>query len=210
MRLRFQDPADAAHPSVRPFLARVDEARRLHAARGLTDEESWETLQDLPRHAHLDRLLHGSPGLRKDWWVELAFSGRLFQLGRLQFEPRRTCLAVHIPEEGGPLAPAAVDAALARARELFPEYARACCTSWLLDPQLGEYLPEESNILRFQRRFEPTGETGVDDARVLEFVFHALDPDVERLPRETRLQRAVVDHLRSGGHWHWVAGTLDL
>jgi hypothetical protein len=34
-------------------------------------------LQDLPRHVRLDRLLHGTPGLRKDWWVELSFGGRL-------------------------------------------------------------------------------------------------------------------------------------
>lgn len=210
MPLRFQDPADAEHPSVRPFLARVDEARRLHAARGLTDEESWQTLQDLPRHAHLDRLVHGTPGLRTGWWVELAFSGRLFQLGRLQYEPRAGYLNLHVPEEGGPLTPQAVDDSLARAREVFPEHSEARITSWLLDPQLRDYLPPESNIVRFQRRFEPVEELGIDDPKVLEFVFHALDPELDDLPRETRLQRAIVDHLRGGGHWISVTGTLDL
>lgn len=209
-QLRFHEDADRDHPTVRAFLARIPEARALHAARGLTDEESWETLRDLPRHARLDRLLYGSPGLRKDWWLELAFSGRLLQLGRLQFEPRGGLVAIHVPEEGGPLAPGAVDASLARARELFPDAAEARCTSWLLDPQLREYLPPESNIVRFQRRFEATGDTGLEDARVLEFVFHTLDPDLERLPRDTTLRRAIVDHLRSGGHWYAVAGTLEL
>jgi hypothetical protein len=208
--LPFDDEADFADPVVQSFLARIPEARRLHAALGLSDEESWRTLRDLPRHARLDRLLHGTPGLRKDWWVELAFSGKICELGRLQFEPRRTCLAVHIPEEGGPLAPAAVDASLARAHEVFPDYAEACCTSWLLDPQLQELLPAESNIVRFQRRFTPTGETGPDDARVLEFVFHTLDPDLDRLPQDTTLERAIVGHWRSGGHLDYVAGRLDL
>jgi hypothetical protein len=209
VELDFDDDSDRDDPVVQAFLARIPEAQALHAARGLTDEESSATLRDLPRHARLDRALHGTPGLRKDWWVELAFSGRLFELGRLQFEPRRTCLAIHIPESG-PLTPEAVDASLARAREVFPEYTEACCTSWLLDPQLREYLPSTSNILRFQERFEPTGERGVDDARVVEFVFHTLEPDLDALPRETTLQRAVIDHLRSGGHWHYVAGRLDL
>jgi hypothetical protein len=195
---------------VQPFLARVDEARRLHAARGLTEQESWQTLQDLPRHAHLDRLLHGTPGLRTGWWVELAFSGRLFQLGRLQYEPRDGRLNLHVPEDGGPLRPQAVDASLARAREVFPEHREARITSWLLDPQLRTYLPADSNIVRFQRRFEPVADVGVDDAKVLEFVFHTLDPDLERLPRETALQRAIVDHLRGGGHWISVTGTLEL
>jgi GNAT-like C-terminal domain/N-acyltransferase N-terminal domain len=210
VQLRFHDDADRDDPVVQSFLARIPEARALHRARGLTDEESWATLQDLPRHAHLDRLLHGSPGLRKDWWVERAFDGRLFQLGRLQFEPRRTCLAIHIPEDGTSLTPAAVDASLARAREVFPEYDEACCTSWLLDPQLREYLPPDSNILRFQRRFTASGESGVEE-RILEFVFHALpDTDLAALPQESTLQRAVVAHLRSGGRWHYVAGRLDL
>lgn len=192
------------------FLARVDEARALHARRGLTEEESWETLHDLPRHAHLDRLLHGTPGLRTEWWVELAFSGRLFQLGRLQYEPREGYLNLHVPEEGGPLAPALVDASFARARVVFPEHREARITSWLLDPQLADHLPEESNIVRFQRRFEPVADFGIDDHKVLEFVFHTLDPDLDRLPRETRLQRAIVDHLRGGGHWISVTGRLDL
>jgi hypothetical protein len=208
--LSFDDEADVADPVVQSFLARIPEARRLHAELGLTDEESWRTLRDLPRHARLDRILHGSPGLRKAWWVELAFSGRLAELGRLQFEQRQTCLGVHIPEEGGPLTPAAVDASLARARDLFPDYAEACCTSWLLDPQLAELLPPTSNIVQFQRRFEPTGETGPNDARVLEFVFHTLELDLDRLPQRTTLERAIVGHWRSGGHLHYVAGRLDL
>jgi hypothetical protein len=210
MKLCFHDPADRAHPSVAPFLARVDEARALHAARGLTDEESWETLQDLPRHAHLDRLVHGTPGLRTGWWVELAFSGRLFQLGRLQFEPRAGFLSVHIPEEGGPLTPAACDASFARARAVFPDASEARCRSWLLDPQLAELLPATSNIVAFQRRFELLEPGENEDARVLEFVFHTLEPDLDRLPQQTSLQRAIVGHLRAGGHFAGPTGTLEL
>ena len=208
--LSFDGEADLADPVVQSFLVRVPEARRLHAALGLTAEESWSTLRDLPRHARLDRILHGTPGLRKEWWVELAFSGRICELGRLQFEPRDGYLAIHIPEEGGPLAPAAVDASLARARELFPDHAQARCRSWLLDPQLRELLPGGSNIVAFQLRFESTGETRPGNADVLEFVFHTLDPDLAGLSRETTLQRVLGDHLRGGGHLETVTGTLDL
>lgn len=208
--LCFDDQADLADPVVQSFLARIPEARRLHGALGLTDEESWRTLRDLPRHARLDRVLHGAPGLRKSWWVELAFSGKICELGRLQFEPRDGYLAIHVPEEGGPLAPAAVDASLGRARELFPHHAEARCTSWLLDPRLGELLPAGSNIVGFQLRFEQTGESRPGDADVLEFVFHTLRPDAERLPRETTLQRVLGDHLRGGGHFRTATGTLAL
>jgi hypothetical protein len=208
VELRFDNDADRDDPVVQSFLARIPEARRLHAARGLTDEESWWTLQDLPRHARLDRLLYGTPGLRTGWWVELVFSGRVFELGRLQFEPSDGFLNIHIPEEG-PLTPAAVDASLARARELFPEHTEARCSSWLLDPQLATLLPSSSNIVSFQRRFEPIANEGVEP-RVLEYVFHEFDPDLEQLPRDTTLQRAIVDHLRGGGHFDRVTGTLAL
>jgi hypothetical protein len=210
VQLRFHDDADRDHASVQPFLARIPEARDLHARLGLTDDESWETLQDLPRHAHLDRLLHGSPGLRKDWWVELAFSGRLVQLGRLQYEPREGYLNVHVPEAGGPLAPAAVDASLARAREVFPDVREARITSWLLDPQLHGLLGDDSNVVRFAARFERLEDAGVDDDRVVEFVFHTLRPRLDRLPQETRLQRAIVACLRTGGHFHSITGSLAL
>jgi hypothetical protein len=208
--LLFDDEADLADPVVQSFLARIPEARRIHAALGLTDEESWRTLRDLPRQARLDRMLHGTPGLRKSWWVELAFSGKICELGRLQFEPRDGSLAVHVPEEGGPLVPHAVDDSFARARELFPDHDTACCTSWLLDAQLRELLPAGSNIVGFQLRFEPTGESRPGDADVLEFVFHTLHPDVELLPRETTLERVLGDHLRGGGHFRTATGTLAL
>lgn len=193
-----------------PFLARIDEARALHAQLGLTDEESWETLQDLPRHAHLDRLLHGSPGLRKDWWVELAFSGRLVQLGRLQFEPRDHYLNLHIPEEGGPLTPEAVEASFDRAREIFPAYREGRCRSWLLDPQLAGLLGEAANIVRFQRRFELIDPGRIEDGSVFQFVFHTLAPDLDALPRATSLQRAIVAHVRGGGHFYDPTGRLEL
>jgi hypothetical protein len=208
--LPFDDEADLADPVVQSFLTRIPEARRLHAARGLTEAESWATLRDLPRQARLDRLLHGSPGLRKESWIELAFSGGIFELGRLQFAPHDGRLEIHIPEEGGPLEPAAVDASLARARKLFRDHAEARCRSWLLDPQLLGLLPADSNIVSFQRRFEPTGESHLGDDDVLEFVFHTLARDLDRLPRGTTLERVLGDHLRGGGHLYTTTGTLAL
>jgi hypothetical protein len=194
----FDDVSDLADPVVRSFLARIPEARRLHAERGL------------PRHARLDRVLHGTPGLRKESWVELAFSGGIFQLGRLQLAPRDGWLEIHIPEEGGALAPPAVDASLARAAELFPGYAEARCRSWLLDPQLLGLLPSDSNIVSFQSRFELTSERHPGDADVLEFVFHTLERDLDRLPRRTTLERQLADHLLAGGRLYTTTGTLAL
>jgi hypothetical protein len=208
MELAFDDAADLDDPQVQAFLARVPAARALHAELGLTDAESWATLQELPRHARLDRHVHGSPGLRSGWWVELAYDGRLVELGRLQFERCGGFLGVHVPETG-PLDPAACDASFARAKQVFPDDGEARCTSWLLDPRLRDLLPASSNIVRFQRRWELLEDRGAEE-RLLEFVFHTRGPDLDRLPQETTLQRALVSHLRSGGRIHTVLGRLDL
>jgi hypothetical protein len=138
------------------------------------------------------------------------WSGRLAELGRLQFESRANgVLAVHIPESG-PLTPAACDASFRRAREVFPERHVASCHSWLLDPQLADVLPADSNIVRFQHRFELTDEGGDGNADVLRFVFHTSDPALDKLVPTTTLERALVEHMREGGQWRTPTGVTSL
>jgi hypothetical protein len=97
----------------------------------------------------------------------------------------------------------AVAASLDEARAFFPRhfpdehYAAFSCGSWLLDPQLLEYLPEDSNIVSFQHRFELEpyeAPEGLDaDVEVLRFVFRTLTTALDQLPRRTVLQGAIVD-----------------
>lgn len=84
------------------------------------------------------------------------------------------------------------------------------CGSWLLDPQLREYLDESSNIIRFQDLF-----TLFDDGRqtdsIMQFVFpDNPDTPLDELPTESSLQRAIVSHLRRGGHWRSCNGWVPL
>jgi hypothetical protein len=111
-------------------------------------------------------------------------------------------------------------ASLDEARAFFPRhfpherYRAFSCGSWLLDPQLLQYLPEDSNIVRFQRRFElePYQEPERIDAdtEVLRFVFRSLTTPLDQLPRRTALQRAIGDHLKAGGHWYWRRAHLPI
>lgn len=93
------------------------------------------------------------------------------------------------------------------------------CESWLMDPQLADYLPAESNITRFQQRFRilpKLPESGYADHTVLGYVFGQTAPDSEiihadlldRLPQDTTLRQAIVTHLRRGGHWYQRTGWL--
>jgi hypothetical protein len=186
--------------------ARLPEVRAKHRALGLTDDESWTTLRDILR-AHEVR---GEQPFADVEWIEVVWSGRLAELGRLQFESREGgVLAVHIPESG-PLTPAACDASFAREREVFPDHRIASCRSWLLDYALADLLSADSNIVRFQRRFELTSEGEDGDADVLRFVFHTSDPDLEKLTPRTTLERMLLERMRAGGHWRVPTGVTSL
>lgn len=217
------------------FAAATPDVLRFHRAHGVPEEVSWATFADLGDKIGLDRRTHGSGGLRTQAWFKLHFRGVLYSLGRLQFNllrlpdipgrpdvdgagpgARAVGLGVHIPETG-PLAPAACDASFARARPFFERTFPALrpriaiCHSWLLDPQLADYLPAGSNVVRFGRRFTllPTDDAP-GDATVLEFVFRRIDPCLDTLPQDTTLQCAIVSHLRAGKHWHARSGWLEL
>ena len=201
------------------YLALVDVALGYHRAHGISEAVSWTTLADLGRNLAVDRRMN-----REGWpvmqaWLTLHTRGGLYELGRLQHQRGDGTVSLHIPD-AGPLTPELVTASLDEAQAFFPrhfpreQYTSFSCGSWLLDPQLLEYLPEDSNIIRFQRRFElePYREPeGLDaDVEVLRFVFRTLTTPLDQLPRRTTLQRTVLDHLQAGGHWHWRTGRFAL
>ncbi|WP_440582126.1 acyltransferase domain-containing protein [Streptomyces flavofungini] len=228
------------------YVAALPHARAQHRARGIPDDVSRRTLADLGRHMAVHRRARGVGGLLVPEWPGLHFRGELYQLGRLQFQrallsgrmggataaaghpagPGDPCLNLHITDFRGALTPEACDRSLAMARRFFarhfPEerYETAACHSWLLDPQLKEYLPAESNIVRFQERFRLADTYGPrpggggahkpEDGDPVAFVFGDRDLPVATLPRRTRLERAVGDHLRAGGHWYGGHGWFPL
>ncbi|GAA3511798.1 acyltransferase domain-containing protein [Actinocatenispora rupis] len=208
------------------FLAASPALVAYHEGHGVPADITADTFADLGSKAALHRRTHGTGGLDKQAWFTLHFRGLLYALGRLQFNvdtardraggppPETPTLDAHIPESG-PMTPAACDASFAAAPGFFlrhfgTRYDVAACTSWLMDDQLTEYLPAESNIVRFQRRFRlaPGGYEG--DRNIIEFVFRRIDPDLDDLPQDTSLQRAVVSHLRAGRHWQVRTGWVDL
>ncbi|SDF39783.1 hypothetical protein SAMN05216553_101436 [Lentzea fradiae] len=201
------------------YLALVDVVLLYHRDHGVPEAVSWATLADLGRNLAVDRRMRGEgwPVMRS--WLTLHVRGGLYELGRLQHQRADGEIALHIPDSG-PLAPEAVTASLDEARAFFPRHfpdehrTVFSCGSWLLDPRLREHLPADSNIIRFQDRFELEpyeAPEGIDpDVEVLRFVFRSLTTPLHELPRRTALQRAVVEHLEAGGHWQWRRGTIPM
>ncbi|MFJ9353438.1 acyltransferase domain-containing protein [Streptomyces mirabilis] len=219
------------------FIAALPYVRAYHRELGIPDDVSRRTLADLGRHVSVHHRRLGTPGLLFPWWIALHFHGELFQLGRLQFQrsrlgrrtgravaaagldagPGDACLSLHIPDFHGPLSPAACERSLVLAREFFARHYPderhevAVCHSWLLDPQLGRYLPADSNIIRFQDRFRIAyQETTPDDGVPVGFVFGDPELPTRALPRRSAVERAVGDHLRAGGHWYVGHGWFAL
>jgi hypothetical protein len=210
------------------LLAALPAIRGYHKELGVSDEVSWYSLADFGLQLARYRRLHGRPGLAAANWLTLHFRGMLYRLGRLQFqragvpEAGGPVLSVHITADG-PLTPGACDESFARAARFFAHhhpdqaYRRAYCHSWLMDEQLTGYLAPDTNIVRFQRRFAvPDGAPAQNaDLDVLKFVFDRPPAPLRRgeldeLPQRTSLQRALVGHLRSGGHWWTRVGWCDL
>ncbi|QDY08106.1 hypothetical protein FJK98_13860 [Micromonospora sp. HM134] len=207
------------HLYVYAYLALVDVVTGYHREHGVAGSVTWTTLADLGRNLAIDRRMRGEGWPVMQSWLTLHARGGLYELGRLQHERGATAIGLHVPD-AGPLTPEAVDASLDEAREFFPRhfpderYTTFSCGSWLLDPQLRDYLPGDSNIIRFQRRFELLPYVPADgpdaDVEVRRFAFRTLSTPLEQLPRRTVLQHAIVDHLAAGGHWQWRHGRFPL
>ncbi|MFH9073794.1 acyltransferase domain-containing protein [Streptomyces alboflavus] len=221
------------------FVAALPDVRAYHRRHGIPDDVSRRTLADLGRHMAVHRRRHGTRGVPVPGWHALHFRGELYQLGRLQFQRAvlgermaadvaasgigaragDPCLSVHIPDFLGPMSDAACERSVEWAREFFPRHFPGerhdvvVCHSWLLDPQLKRYLPGAANIVRFQERFRLAGTYAgqePDDRLPVGFVFGDRDLEVATLPRRTRVERAVGDHLRGGGHWYEGHGWFPL
>lgn len=131
---------------------------------------------------------------------------------REKLVPGDPVVNLHIPS-GVPFTPEALDETDEKIREFlakyYPEYKYRAfyCGSWLLDPQLGDLLGEDSNIARFGRRFTPVSVKN-DGYGVFRFAF--LMPDnnftFEELPEKTRLQRAIKQHYLDGKAIYGVHG----
>jgi hypothetical protein len=218
------------HLGVWVYLAVLPDVRQYHSSRGIPDDISWTSLA-LGGAMGVHRAVTGQSGLGLFdglWGPPLQLRGVHYRhLGRLEYNrgaislsdgPCGYTIGVHIPG-GIPLETAACDDSLNVARRFFsrhfPEEPAAMfhCSSWLMDPQLAEYLPAHSNIVQFQRRFQilplaPGDEESARCERVREYIFGGSGnaTDLDELPQDTTLQRAYVAHRRSGRYWHTRIG----
>ena len=156
--------------------------------------------------------------MRNDGWVAFTMRAAIFKVGRLQYEPASLnygsasytggvltagrnvpVLSVHV-QEGGTLG--GIDESFTEALEFFrlyfPEkkFSAFVCCSWLLDDCLIEMLGEDSNILKFKRRF--TLLPGQGGPNAVERVFGDAGVDLESFVPKTSLQKKMREYILGG------------
>ncbi|GLU48461.1 hypothetical protein Nans01_28120 [Nocardiopsis ansamitocini] len=236
--VQWPDLTGSPDPRVRcapvyAFAAAVPALLESHTRWGVPARVSAATLADVGRHVAKHRTMFDTVGLELPLWIALHYRGMLVESGRLQYEPAllgeaeaaamgqeagALCVRLHIPQTG-PLTPRAVQESLSGAADVLDPYLLgalgrttrvATCSSWLLDPQLKAYLPADSNIIAFQDRFTPTGQSGPGDSDVFRFVFTRPRVEPDAVTATTRLEKAALDVLARGGHWQAPTGWLHL
>lgn len=216
-------PPHIAFALALPVLFNVRAAAAAYAARSIPECILAETMRDLPRW--IDTFFERSGGRFRGFsevsWLREHVSLRLFQLGRLQFQPGVVedgagallpgvnpgdpAVNVHIPS-GEPLAPAPCRQSFEAAPHFFAKHfpdlpvAKAKvfqCSSWLFSAPLLKRLPDGSNIRAFAASFS-CGRPNGDGSEAFDRIFPAQGRAATRADAKTTLQRTLLDAADAG------------
>lgn len=213
------------------FICLSKRARAYYAERGLDDSLWYDAMLDLKYKLEECREVWGICGIFVETWPDGFFTLQRFTLGRLQFEiipfkhtyekegkrltPESRVINVHVPRTGTPLDAESCNDAFCRAAaffadELVGQPVAFVCHSWLLYPINERILPANSNTRAFMKRFDMIahGDYGDDHPDLWRLFDRPFTGDFDRLPYDTSLRRAYVDHLKSGGKSGWGFGVF--
>lgn len=163
-------------------------------------------------------------------WGSFFMKGNLIQIGRLQYEigvknfdkldkyfnKKYQYICIHIPRDKK-LSEIDVDDSLNKANmaikkfypELHHEKLAFYTQTWLLSPELKDILPLDSNIMKFQKKFNII-EYEECSKDFLNFVFDVVLDNVKNkdLPENTTLQKGLKTKLLNGEKLHLGLGFL--
>ena len=159
-------------------------------------------------------------GLKNYNWLKNHLKGELFKVGRLQYQFYKcdnltfnykklpvsygdNAVFVHIPQ-GEKLDFNACKASLVDSKEFFKQYFPDykfnyfICESWLLYGSNGEFMSENSNIVKFQSLFN-IAYSEKDDSQGIERIFGKRRLLVSQYPEDTTLRRQAKAYMQRGG-----------
>lgn len=203
------------------FLAAACITREKYQQAGIADAIFLGTMSCFERFLYEAHARAGAYVFNRGYWAWRHLSFQLFRLGTLEFEycltkqnaplprtllPGQPMLSVHIPSDAT-LSQQALHASYRQANAFFAHEAAVFCRhgapkaiycyTWLLSKPLRTLLPQNSGIRRFGDDYDIYAEEMADESFYL-WLFAGKKP-LDALPRDTSLQRTVIDFLRTGG-----------
>lgn len=198
-----------------------------YAARGIPESILMDTLGDIVRWLEVWSDIKSDLYLGELGWLKEHMLLHVFQLGRLHFRMStakvdipdanvRTgdpILEIHIPNTG-PLTPEDCDKSIALAKEFFAKYFPEfdwkifTCHSWLLDDTLAQFLPTDSNILAFQKRFTYVEKHRSDDMLGFVFTWQTSRGQVKNRVANSSFACAIQKHIRNNGDLYVALGYI--
>lgn len=204
-------------------LAMVPLVRAAHARLAVPPEVTKDTCRQVFHFTDTYRRDHPAEwGIlrRQLYWLRHYPRAQLFRIGRFEYKlklfdvetdsgpkPSDWVLDLHIPAGGGMSLEVCADS-FRRAFEFFdcffPEKRAnaVVCQSWMFNPDLAKILPPDSNLVRLLNEVHlfpiPVHER---DGFFFLFGSKGESAPLSELPRETSLQRAILDFVAKGNPW---------
>lgn len=211
------------------FICYAKKLRERYVENGLPLQIWHDSMLDLRYKLDECQVVFGICGSFVAGWFPGFFNLTRFALGRLQFEiyefdkdcqvggttvaKGTKAISMHIPRSGEPLSKELYEDSFARAKEFykdtFPgmEQIPFVCHSWLLYPDTANFVPPHLNVYKFLSEFT-VFESHHNDGDDLWRLFDTMERHPDRLPANTSLRRAFVEHLQKGGRVGWGFGIL--
>lgn len=183
-----------------------------YAERKIGDKIFWDTFYDLTLWCENCFEDFKEYGINEYRWFFRHIQGTILRLGRLEFEEAELdarasgwddhrqntipVLNIHIPQ-GAKLENLSVKVSLEQAFDRWGTKVPYVCDSWLLDPELAEILPANSNIIKFQKLFHII-RTDYETREAERRIFHCIYDRAADYPEHTLLQRKAKKHLLEG------------
>lgn len=173
----------------------------------------------------------GNIGLDNIGWIKNHIAGKLFKIGRLQYQAfshGKKLIYIHIPQ-GEKLDFDACKDSVRMANEFFRKYfpkyvyKHYFCESWLLYQPNKNFMNPDSNIVKFSTLFD-LHKSIADEEQAFERIFSAdrsshpalFDKDISKriaavrtLPEQTSLQKAAKSYLLDGNKLGVGIATID-
>lgn len=205
--------------------------KELYKKENLSDELYSDNMKDIDIWANKYEKINGFKGLYQEHfnWINSILEMKVIKLGRLQFEllnktdkifdlvPEKhkensILVNVHIREDGK-LIPSACKTSYKRAWDYYKSKRLSfseitfTCYSWLLNPDLKLLLPENSNIIQFQKKYKFLSfKENEEKPQIIERVFGLGNEKLENCSQNTILQKNLKKFWEKGYKFPMVKG----